>query len=242
MKTNILYPGSNAMLEIHLEKGENIKAESGAMVSKSANISLDGKMEGGFLGGVARLFAGEKFFFENLTADQGSGRVLLAPAIPGDITLLELDGQQEYILQKDAFFAASEGIEITTTIQDITKGLFSGQGFFILKAKGKGTLAISSFGAIHEIELEPGEEHVIDNGHLVAWPATTSYVVDKAAKGWFSSFTSGEGFVCKFTGPGKIYLQSRNPEAFKKWVRPTISAPGISSGSSASGTTSDSVS
>ena len=33
-----------------------------------------------------------------------------------------------------------------------------------------------------------------------------------------SSFTSGEGFVCRFTGPGRIYVQTRNPAAFAGWL------------------------
>ncbi|MFN4152736.1 MAG: AIM24 family protein, partial [Candidatus Sericytochromatia bacterium] len=51
-----------------------------------------------------------------------------------------------------------------------------------------------------------------------AWPSTTSYNVEKASSGWLSSFTSGEALVCRFRGPGKIYIQTRNSASFGNWV------------------------
>lgn len=58
-----------------------------------------------------------------------------------------------------------------------------------------------------------GERYVIDNGHLVAWNA--KYVLERVASGGLmSGLASGEGLACKFTGPGTVYLQTRNPAAF----------------------------
>ena len=51
------------------------------------------------------------------------------------------------------------------------------------------------------------------------WTGDTGYSIEKAAKGWMSTFTSGEGLVCRFKGPGKIWIQTRNPQAFGAWVR-----------------------
>jgi uncharacterized protein (AIM24 family) len=65
MKTRLLYPGTNSMIEFQLEKGEGVKAESGAMVGMTNSIDVEGKMEGGLLAGIGRLFAGENFFFRH---------------------------------------------------------------------------------------------------------------------------------------------------------------------------------
>jgi len=222
MRYKLLYPGTNSMLEVYLEKGERVKAESGAMVAMSSTIDVEGKMEGGMMSGFARMIAGESFFFQTLTATRGSGTVYLAPSTPGDLFLLELDGSIEYNVQKNGFLAGADSIEVNTKMQNLMQGFFSGEGFFILKIKGRGMLALSSFGAIHEINLLPGEEFVVDNQHLVAWPSTVNYKIDKASKGWISSLTSGEGLVCRFTGPGKIYIQTRNSEAFGSWIRQFI--------------------
>lgn len=219
-----LYRGAFTMLKVHLGAGERLKAESDAMVAMSANVSVEGKLEGGVLGGLGRMLSGEKFFFQTLAAQHGPGEVYLSPAVPGDIMDIELDGTQSYILQKDGFFAGSEDISITTKMQNLAQGIFSGEGFFVIRAGGRGTLFVSSYGAIHPLDVAPGEEMIVDNCHLVAWPESMSYTIEKAASGWISSFTSGEGLVCRFRGPGRVLIQTRNPRGFASWIRQLMPA------------------
>lgn len=218
-KYEFLHRGAFTMLKVRLNAGERIKAESDAMVAMSPNVSVEGKLEGGVLGGLGRMLTGEKFFFQTLHAQQGPGDVYLSPAIPGDIMEIEMDGINSYVLQKDGFFAGSEGLEVSTKMQNLGKGLFSGEGFFIIRVSGKGTLFVSSYGSIHPMDLAAGEEIIIDNCHLVAWPENMQYSVEKASSGWVSSFTSGEGMVCRFRGPGRVLIQTRNPRGFGSWIR-----------------------
>ncbi len=223
MKSEILYPGAFPMVRVDLAAGESIKAESGAMVASSPTIDIESKMEGGFLGALSRkLLTGEKFFFQTLRATRGAGEVLLAPTVPGEIVVFELDGVNEYLVQKDGFLAGAETVKIDRQMQSLSRGLLGGEGFFILKMSGKGMLMVNSFGAIHKIELKPEQEYIVDNSHLVAWSATTSYNIERASSGWVASFTSGEGFVCRFRGPGVVYIQSRNPGSFGAWIRQFI--------------------
>lgn len=223
MKSEILYPGAFPMVRVQLAEGESLKAESGAMVSMSPTLDVESKMEGGLLKALSRkVLTGEHFFFQTLRAARGSGEALLAPTVPGEIVVLELDGVNEYFVQKDGFLAGAQGLVIESKMQSFTRGLLGGEGFFILKIGGKGPLILSSFGAIHLVELKPDEEYIVDNSHLVAWTATTSYKIEKAASGWISSFTSGEGFVCRFRGPGVVYIQTRNPQSFGAWIRQFI--------------------
>ncbi len=223
MKSEILYPGAFPMVRIDLASGESIKAESGAMVACSPTVDVESKMEGGFLGALSRkMLSGEKFFFQTLRASRGPGEVLLAPTVPGDIIVLEMDGVNEYLVQKDGFLAGAESVAIESRMQSLSRGLLGGEGFFILRMSGKGQLILNSFGAIHKVELKPDQEYIVDNSHLVAWTATTSYNIEKASAGWIASFTSGEGFVCRFRGPGVVYIQSRNPGGFGNWIRQFI--------------------
>jgi len=223
MRSEILYPGAFPMVRVGLVSGESIKAESGAMVAASPTIDVESKLEGGFLSALSRkVLTGEKFFFQTLRAARGAGEVLLAPTVPGEIVILELDGVNEYMVQKDGFLAGAEGIKIESRMQSLSRGLLGGEGFFILRISGKGQLILNSFGAIHRVELKPDEEYIVDNSHLVAWTATTTYSIEKASAGWIASFTSGEGFVCRFRGPGLVYIQSRNPGGFGAWIRQFI--------------------
>lgn len=225
MDYNILYKGSFPIIDVRLNSGESIKAESDAMVSMSDTIDIQGKLEGGILSGIGRMISGEKFFFQTLHAARGNGKAMLAPSIPGDIVAIELDmsNSSGYRVQKDGFLAASESVNISSSMQNIAKGLLSREGFFILKIDGKGTVFINSYGAIHKEELGVGEELIVDNGHLVAWPTDMKYKLEKASsKGWISSFTSGEGIVCRMFGPGTIYMQTRNPSGFAHWLNRLI--------------------
>ncbi len=237
MKYQILYPEAFPIIECELNRGERIKAESDAMIAMDETIDVEGKMQGegvgGVLKGLARKFlADESFFFQELIASRGAGKVLLGHAIPGGITDVELDGSYGLMVQKNGFLAGTEGINVDTKMQNLSKGFLSGEGFFILHINGKGTVFVSSYGVIHPINIEAGREVVIDNGHLVAWPDYMEYNVEKASKGWISSFTSGEGLVCRFRGPGVVLIQTRNPGSFGSWIRSFIPTGSSSSGSS----------
>ena len=223
MDYKILYENAFPIVQVNLEKGESVKAESDAMVTMSNTISIEGSLEGGLLRGIGRMLAGEKFFFQILTAKGGPGEALLAPSIPGGIIDVELDGSYELNVQKDGFLAATQGISVDTQMQNLARGLFSGEGFFIVKISGRGTVFLNSYGAIHAINVPENDEVIIDNGHLVAWPSYMQYTIEKASsRGWISSFTSGEGLVCRFRGPGTVLIQTRNPKGFGEWVKKLI--------------------
>ena len=219
MSYEILYEGAFPVVKYRLEHKEKLKAESDAMIAMSPTIDVAGRMEGGLLRGVARTLAGESFFFQHLTASRGPGEVIFGHAFPGGIIDVELDGSYELKVQKNGFLAATENVEVDTKMQSLGRGLFSGEGFFILNVKGRGVVFLSSYGAIHPINLGDGEQIIIDNGHLVAWGGHMNYVIEKAANGWLSSVTSGESLVCRFTGPGVVLIQTRNPAGFTSWLR-----------------------
>ena len=149
----------------------------------------------------------------------------MAPPIPGDVAVYELSGNT-LIITSGGFLAAEESVKIETKMQNLGKGIFSGAGLFVVKASGQGMLFFNSFGGIYPIELQSGEEFVVDTGHLVAWDADMNYKVTKASSGIMSSLTSGEMLVCKFTGPGRIYTQSRNPGSFGGWISGILPSQG----------------
>lgn len=223
MEYKILYQDAFPVIECRLQKGESVKAESDAMVAMSATLDVTGSMERGLLGGLARrMLTGESFFFQRLTAARGPGYALLGHPIPGGILDVNLDGSYGLKVQKGGFLAAEESVQIDTAVQNLAQGFFSKEGFFVLNVHGTGTVFLSSYGAIHAINLEPNEEVIIDNGHLVAWPDYMNYTIEKASSGWFSSIASGECLVCRFRGPGVVLIQTRNPGSFAGWIRSMV--------------------
>jgi TIGR00266 family protein len=220
MEYKILYEGAYPIVQCKLRQGESMQAESDAMVSMSATLDIEGSMNGGLLGGLARrMLTNESFFFQTVTARRGPGEVLFASSLPGGVIDVELDGSYALKVQKDGYLASTPGIQVTTKAQNLVQGLFSREGFFVLGVSGRGTVFLSSYGSIHPINLEAGEEVIVDNGHLVAWSDYMNYTIEKASNGWMSSFMSGEMLVCRFRGPGTVLIQTRNPSAFASWIR-----------------------
>ncbi|MCK5518990.1 MAG: AIM24 family protein, partial [Alphaproteobacteria bacterium] len=130
---------------------------------------------------------------------------------------------------KNGFLAGTPGIDVASKMQSLTKGILSGEGFFILKLSGTGTAFLHTYGSIYTIDIPAGEQILIDNGHLVAWSSDMKYSITKGAASWVSSVTSGEGLACRFTGPGRVLIQTRNPSGFGSWLFPYLPIPKPSS-------------
>ncbi|ORX97381.1 DUF124-domain-containing protein [Basidiobolus meristosporus CBS 931.73] len=210
---SIMYRDTNTMLRVDIPKGHYIKSKGGSMVAMSPTIRLEGKFKRGF-----KLFASGDMMYTSATANDADGYIYLAPPILGDIIPIHLEGGRSFIVSKHSYLAHTSGVQLSVKSQGITKGLFSGEGLFTIKASGEGVIFVSSLGAIHTVELQNNEEIIIDNGHLVAWDHAVNYKIEKAA-GFIASLTTGEGLVCRFKGPGRVYMQTRNPEEFSSWVQ-----------------------
>jgi uncharacterized protein (TIGR00266 family) len=219
---------SFALAVVTLAPEQSIQAESGAMVSMSANVELQSQMKGGLMGALKRAVVGESVFISTFTARGGAGEVTLAPGAPGDIVSLTLNNQA-FFVQSGSYLASAPTITIDTKLGG-AKSFFSGEGLFLIGASGSGTLLLSSFGAIHRKTLQPGEQYIVDTGHIVAFESTVQYQVQKAAAGFFRSMTSGEGLVARYTGPGEIFIQTRNLEAFAGILKPFFPAPSSGGG------------
>ncbi|GAB7349955.1 hypothetical protein MBLNU459_g0649t2 [Dothideomycetes sp. NU459] len=199
---------TNSILTIQLAMGCPLTAKPGAMIAMSPTMTLKGAVKIS----LKKIVAGGHLAHSTFT---GPGELLLAPPSLGDITNIRLTGEDVWSVGKDAFLACTSGVIKDYKAQSISKALFSGEGLFTYKISGSGLLWISSLGAI--IRKDEGERYLIDNGHLVAW--NCKYILERIASGGIvSTFSAGEGLVCKFTGPGTIFFQTRNPVAFAQWV------------------------
>lgn len=212
MQIDIGYRPAHSLAKVSLNHGEQVVAESGAMVGMSSNVQMQTQSSGGLMGGLKRMFGGESFFRNTFTAANGPGEVLLAHALNGDMVTLEMT-PTGYFLTSSSFIASTPNVQIETKLGGM-KAFFSGEGMFVMKATATspGQLLIGAFGGIEEIPCQGNM--VIDTGHLVAWDASLTYKVGKSGSGWIASFLSGEGLVCHFEGQGRIWIQSRNPPAY----------------------------
>ncbi len=220
MQVETKYSPSYTLAIVKLAANEPIRVEAGAMVSMSDGITLETKAEGGLLKSMARsLLGGESFFVNRYFAPAQGGEITLAPTLPGDIVALQLNNET-VMLESGAYLASSDGITLDTKWSG-SKTFFASEGAIMLRATGTGTLLFDSYGAIHEVDLAPGQKYTVDTGHLVAFPEGISFQVRKVGN-LKSTLFSGEGLVVDLTGPGKVYLQTRSTGAFLGWLIPQL--------------------
>ncbi len=213
----------NPIIQIQLNKDEQVKIERGAMVYLQ-NVKIEGKTNsktqgiGGFIRATGRsLASGESVFMTYAKGEKDKARIGIAPAIPGKIVCLKVDANQQYRLNSGAFLASDEKVSYVIKKQNVGKALFSGTGgLFVMETEGQGDLLVNAFGDLMELEVKEDQPLVIDNEHVVAWDRSLEYSL-KIASGTFG-FMTGEGIVNEFRGNGKIWIQTRNIKDLAKSV------------------------
>ena len=218
MKYEIKYKPSYSMLVFNLDPNETITAESGAMTYMDPNIDVKTrKREKSLLGTVGlKLLGRQSFWVNDFTTTQKGGEVAFVSAPVGDIETLEVKPNQGYIIQNSSYIASTQNVDLDVKWQGFTKGLF-GQGLFMIKVTGDGSLFINTFGAIDKHTLKPGQTLIVDNFHLVAFSDTCGYKVKKFG-GLKSTMLGGEGLVTEIKGPGDVYIQTKNLREFVEWL------------------------
>ncbi|KAM3529860.1 hypothetical protein NHJ13051_001669 [Beauveria bassiana] len=189
----------NTILTIQLAMGCPLGAKPGAMIAMSPSMTLRGELKFSVKKMISGAELGQSHYI-------GPGELLLAPPMLGDITTIRLDGTAQWTCGHDAYLASTQGVHKDHKRQGLGKAMFSGEGLFVYKMSGTGILWLAD-----------GEKYIIDNGHLVAW--NTKYILERVASGGIiSNLASAEGLVCKFTGPGTVYMQTRNGRAFAAFM------------------------
>lgn len=216
MDVTIRHAPSFAVARLALGAREAVNAESGAMMATSAGIEIESSMRGGLKGAFRRgVLGGESLFVSTYTAPEGGGWVDVAARLPGDVLVVPIDGAVN--IGRGGYLAAEEGVDIDAKWGGL-RNLAGGEGGFLVRATGRGRVVIAAYGAIDVVGLGAGEAFVLDSGHMVAYEDGLEVRLRRVAKGLMQTVKTGEGFVFEFTGPGRVWTQSRNPSEFVGWL------------------------
>ena len=205
---NYKIKGGNLPVVIcHLKKGEYMLSDSGAMSWMDPVMKME-TTSGGLSKAFGRMFSGETIFQNQYQATE-DGMIAFASSFPGSIKAIEVNPGHEIIVQKSAFLAGSENIEVSVFLnKKISSGLIGGEGFIMTKIKGTGTVFLEIDGSAIEYDLLPGQQMIIDTGYLAMMEATCTMEI-QSIKGIKNKLLGGEGFFnTVITGPGKIILQT----------------------------------
>ncbi|MEO9139813.1 MAG: AIM24 family protein, partial [Jatrophihabitans sp.] len=181
---------------------------------------------GGLLRGAMdagkRMLAGESFAFCHFHTPGGDGLLALAGVLPGEMRVLELDGQTTWFAEKDAFVAAEAGVIFDIAFSGLRQGISGGEGFVLEKFTGRGSLLIA--GAGNFIDINPadyGGKIKVDTGCVVAWDHNVQYGIERVGalnkQGVMNAMFGGEGMsLATLTGNGTVILQSMTINALAR--------------------------
>ena len=197
-----------------LSAGESMITEKGSMVWMSPNMEMQ-TSAGGLGKAFGRMFSGESIFQNIYTAQGGPGMIAFASSFPGAIRAVEVTPDKPIVVQKSAFLAATQGVELSVFFQKkLGAGFFGGEGFIMQRLSGHGTVFLEIDGYGVEYDLAPGQQIVIDTGNLAMMDETCSIDI-QSVKGMKNMLFGGEGlFNTILTGPGHITLQTMPMSAF----------------------------
>ena len=197
------------MVNVTIPAGGTLQVEASAMAYMDSHLRMKTKMKGGF----KRMLSGEKLFINEFSAEGRSGEIGVAPGTPGDLVHVYLENETVY-LQNSSYLASSPNLQVEAQFQGF-KGFFSGEKLFMVKCSGTGDLWFNTFGSV--IEIDVTDDYVVDTGHIVGFSESLSYEV-RGVAGLKSLFFSGEGLVCRFSGSGTVWIQTRKTPAFVRWA------------------------
>ncbi len=199
------------IVEIELDPNEGVRAEVGAMMYLEEDIEMNTGTGGGIFKGFKRMLTGDGFFITSfVNKGFGKSHVAFGAPYPGKIITLDLQNLGgEFLVQKDGFLCAAQGVDIDIAFtKKLGAGLFGGEGFILQKLSGDGLAFVHAGGTIVEKYLKPGESLRVDTGCLVGLAPSVDYDI-KFVGGFKNALFGGEGlFLTSLTGPGLVYLQS----------------------------------
>ena len=152
MKFDIKYGPAYALADVSMDTGDSVQAVTGAMVSMTDGVQIATEMKGGLMAGLKRsVLGGESLFINTFNAAQ-AGQITLAPPLPGDIFTIDLTGT--LLLQSGSLLGATADVAFDTKWGG-AKTFFSGEGLFLVRCTGSGTVLASSYGAIESARSAP---------------------------------------------------------------------------------------
>ena len=231
------------LLRLHLDPGEKVTAEPGAMVY--AHSATKAGCNGDDC--CARCLSGSPCIMGTFEATGPGAYVGLTPVRPAKVLPLNLNGRR--FLGKDRAYFASIG-DVTVSYDVDTNPLTcccGGQGLIRQVIKGDGMAFMGAMGVITTKTLAAGETLQVDTTSVVAWEDSVKFAVRRAGS-FFTCCCAGEGmfqrpvavtiferfdreneekslptclvgmFNTTLEGPGLVFLQSYSHGKFKQFA------------------------
>jgi uncharacterized protein (AIM24 family) len=160
-------------------------------------------------GAFKRVLAGMPVF---MTEAHGPGRIAFSRDGPGHVFPIHLQAGQGVDVREHQFLAATDSIDFTFAWnKGAANMLFGGTGIFIDTFRclqGQGVLWLHGYGNVFDVSLQQGEQIDIEPGGWIYKDCSVQMQTQFQGlkSGFFAS--AGQLFWNRFTGPGRVGLQS----------------------------------
>lgn len=203
MEIQLLHQPAASLGVIRLSGGETVQVKAGCLVSLSAGVAVETRTTTGAMNPDLPASAeGIQLLYK---APQQGGEVAVAPENPGDLVLIELKGEN-WMIQSGAFVAAEMGVAIAPS--PAMRSFAEMAGVPMRRAAGGGKLLLAACGAVYPVELEIGQVYTLKAAHLLAFTDRMDFLLHALGEIQSTLFCQ-EGLVVDFTGPGKVWVQTR---------------------------------
>ena len=192
---------------LHLALGAvPVYFEHHILLWKDPHVQIDLKpLKGAF----KRMMSGMPVF---MTLAKGPGRIAFSRDGVGQVFAMHLKAGEAIDVREHQFLAATDVVEYSfTRIQGAANMLFGGTGFFIDTfscGRQEGILWLHGYGNVFEVVLRPGEQIDVEPGGWIYKDCAVQMqtIFQRLTAGLFAG--AGQIFWNRFTGPGRIGLQS----------------------------------
>ena len=189
-------------VDIHIQH-EMVRVESGALCYLIGDIAVHSKLVPSFGGMIRSLMADESVYRPTYT---GTGIITLESSL-GGFHAFRLRGES-WILERGTYWASEGAIEVKFHRERTLTSLWAGEGLVYLQTKvsGYGQVVLTTRGPVEELTLQPDQEFVAEGNYVVCRTAEVGFGIRRPTKNYLGRFTSGEGFVRVFKGPGRLLI------------------------------------
>lgn len=184
MQVELRHNPSFAVARMTLGPGEQVQAESGAMMATSSGVSVESSTRGGVLKGLKRsVLDGESLFVTTFTPPPAGGWVDLAHHLAGDIVVRDLTANEPLSITRGCWLASSASVALDTKWGGF-KNLFGGEGGFLVRASGLGTVLLTCYGASTRSRSELANRS--PSTPVTSWPSSRRWAARSARspEGW----------------------------------------------------------
>jgi uncharacterized protein (AIM24 family) len=196
---------------LQLAPGEAVHADFAAVLATSYGVLVEPKLRGG---------SRHRSRPAAITAPAEGGWVDLAPSMPGDLHVLELDGMSGWCVSRGSVLAAAAAVRAEAQWPGF-RALFGTEVGFLEHMSGAGPIVLASCGAVDLVALEVGELITVEPGYLLAYGEHTQSRLRAVSQSLPQSVRTGEGLMLDFAGPGQLLIQTRTPRTLAEWLTAT---------------------